>query len=135
MHVAEDLLELDWEGPLAAVSDFPATVLYGAVLTFAVAKGPAVVEAIRSALEPLFGAARERKSLLGPRRLEWSGRVQAEASVRGGQATVRFAQRVKGKRLEEAVHALSEVPEARHLRLQAGVRRFGRSPDSAPLDG
>jgi hypothetical protein len=135
MDVVEDLLELDWEGPLNAVTDFPAMVLYGAALTFAVAKGPAVLEAIRAALEPLFGAPQERKSLLGGRRLEWSGRVNAEATVRGGQATVRFSQRVKGKRLEEAVHALGEVPEARHLRLQAGVRRFGRAPDSAPLDG
>ncbi|MFA5943583.1 MAG: hypothetical protein WC876_03860 [Candidatus Thermoplasmatota archaeon] len=135
MDVVEDLLELDWEGPLAAVADFPAMLLYGAALTFAVAKGPAVLEAIRAALEPLFGSAQERKTFLGGRRLEWSGRMNAEASVRGAQATVRFGQRVKGKRVEEAVRRLAEVPEARHLRLQAGVRRFGRAPDSPQLDG
>ena len=135
VDVAEDILELDWEGPLAAVADFPAMLLYGAALTFAVAKGPAVLEAIRAALEPLFGAPQERSNLFGGRRLEWSGRINAEARVRGGQAVVRFGSRVKGKRLEEAVRRLGEVPEARHLRLQAGVRRFGRAPDSAPLDG
>jgi hypothetical protein len=135
MHVAEDLIELDWEGPLSAVADFPATVLYGAVLTFAVAVGPTVLDAIRAALEPLFGAPQERKRLLAGRRLEWSGRINVEASVRGGQAVVRFASRVKGKRLEDAVHALAAVPGAHHLRLRAGVRRFGPGPDRAPLDG
>jgi hypothetical protein len=133
MDVVEDLLELDWDGPLSAVSDFPALLLYGAVLTFAVGKGPEILHALRAALEPLFGPAAERRRLLGGRRLEWSGRLNAEASVRGGQATLRFAQRVKGKRLEEAVRALAAVPEARHLRLVAGVRRFQERPDSAPV--
>lgn len=135
MDVAEDLLELDWEGPLAAVADFPVLVLYGAALTFAVAKGPALLEAIRAALEPLFGAPQERRTLFGSRRLEWRGRVNAEASVRGGQATVRFGTRVKSKRLQEAVAALADVPEARDLRLRASVRRFGAGKDEAPLDG
>lgn len=133
MDVVEDLLELDWDGPLAAVADFPALLLYGAVLTFAVAKGPDILQAVRGALEPLFGPAAERRSLLGGRRLEWSDRFRAEASVRGGQATLRLAQRVKGKRLEEAVHALAAVPGARQLRLAAGVRRFQERPDSAPI--
>jgi hypothetical protein len=133
MDIVEDLLELDWDGPLSAVSDFPAALLYGAVLTFAVAKGPDLLQALRAALEPLFGPATERRTLLGGRRLEWSGRMNAEASVRGGQATVRLAQRVKGKRLEEAVHALADLPEARHLRLSAGVRRFQERPDAAPI--
>lgn len=133
MDIVEDLLELDWDGPLSAVSDIPASLLYGAVLTFAVAKGPDLLQALRAALEPLFGAATERKPLLGGRRLEWSGRVQAEAFVRGGQATVRFAQRVKGKRLEEAVRALADLPDAHHLRLTAGIRRFQERKDAAPI--
>jgi hypothetical protein len=133
MDVVEDLLELDWDGPLSAVSDFPAVLLYGAVLTFAVAKGPDLLQAVKAALEPLFGSAAERRSLLGGRRLEWSGKVSAEAAVRGGQVSLHLGQRVKGKRLEEAVQALAGLPDARHLRLKAGVRRFQERPDSAPI--
>jgi hypothetical protein len=135
MRVVEDLLELDWEGPLTAIADIPATLLYGAVLTFSVANGPAVIDAVRRSLEPLFGPAAERKSLLGGRRLEWTGRTVAQAEVKRGRATVRLGQRVKSKRLQEAVAALAEVPEARDLRLRANVRRFGRGKDEAPLDG
>ena len=135
MRVMEDLLEVDWEGPLSAVSDVPAAVLYGVVLTFSVAKGPAILKALRSALEPLLGTPEERKSLLSGARLSWNGRVPAEAAVKGGTATVRFGARVKGKRVAEVIDHLATVPEARDLKLRAAVRRFGRGKDEVPLDG
>lgn len=135
MRVAEDLLEMDWEGSLAAVGDVPAALLYGVVLTFSVAKGRDVVAALRKALEPVFGQATERRPLLGGTRLSWDGPLPAEVAVKGTSATVRFGARVKGKRVAEVIAHLAAVPEACDLRLRAGVRRFGRGPDQAPLDG
>ena len=132
MHVREDLLEMEWESPLAAVGDLPALVLYGAVLSLAFAK-PSLA-ALRKALDPLLGEASERKSLFGARRLSWAT-LGAEAQLRGGRAVVRFANRVKGRRLDDVVRRLAELPEARELRLRGSVRRFGKGPDSAPLDG
>ena len=132
MHVREDLLEMEWESPLQAVGDLPALVLYGAVLSLAFAK-PSLV-ALRQALEPLLGEPSERRSLFGGKRLSWST-LGAEAQLRGDRAVLRFANRVKGRRLEDLVRRLAELPEARDLRLQGAVRRFGRGPDSAQLDG
>ncbi|MHB1262706.1 MAG: hypothetical protein ACYC2H_13445 [Thermoplasmatota archaeon] len=131
MHVREDLLDMEWEGPLAAVGDLPALVLYGAVLSFAFA-APSLA-ALREALEPLFGNAEERRSLLR-RTLSWGG-VGAEANLSGGRAVLRFGTRLKGNRLEDVVRRLGDLPEARDLRLRGSVRRFGQAPDSAPLDG
>jgi hypothetical protein len=93
------------------------------------------MEALRRSLEPMFGPAAESKSLLGGHRLEWRGRTVAEARVRRGTATLHFGQRIKAKRLQEAIAALTVVPEARDLRLRAGVRRFGKDADTVPLDG
>jgi hypothetical protein len=132
MHVRDDLLEMDWEGPLAAVGDLPVFVLYGLALSFAFA-GPTLA-ALRAVLDPLFGDASESRSLLGRRRLAWA-RMGAEAQVRGDRAVLRFANRVKGSRLEDVVRQLAELPEARDLRLRASVRRFGKAPDGAQLDG
>lgn len=131
MHVREDLLDMEWEGPLAAAGDLPALVLYGAVLSFAFA-APSLA-ALREALEPLFGTAEERRSLWR-RTLAWGG-IGAEASLSGGRAVVRFGTRLKGSRLQETVRQLAGLPGARDLRLRASVRRFGQAPDSAPLDG
>lgn len=135
MRVIDDLVEMDWEGPLAAVGDVPGVLLYGVLLTFSLAAGPAALEALRRALEPVLGPATERSSLLGGKRLEWSGRTPAEATVRRGHATLRLGARIKGPRLQELVDGLAKVPEARDLRLRAAVRRFGRGKDEGPLDG
>lgn len=135
MRVVDDLVELGWEGPLSSVGDLPAALLYSVVLTFTAA-GPAALEAVRRALEPLLGPAAERRSLLGGGCLAWAGRTVAEAAVsRRGDVELRFGQRVKGRRLEEVVAGLAAVPGARDLRLRAAVRRFGQGADEPMLDG
>lgn len=125
----EDLLELDWDGPLSEVDGIPNPPLHAASLSFKVGDG-ATLETVRDALVPLLGSAEERKTLLGGRRLEWSAKTSAEAQLRRGTVTVRFGQRVKGKRLDDVVRALAVLPEARDLRLKAAVRRFKPAPDA-----
>lgn len=129
MQPTDELLEMDWDGPLAEAGDFPTTFLYGVELSFKVDDG-ATLDAVRDALVPVLGAAEERKSLLGGRRLEWSGKSSAEAALKRGKVRVAFGTRVKGGRAEEAVRALAALPGARDLRLKATVRRFLPRPEA-----
>jgi hypothetical protein len=131
MQRTDDLIELEWDGPLAEVGDIPTTLLYGVELSFAVAKAT-TLEALRQALKPALGDAIERKSLLGGARLEWVGSPSAEAKVRGGKASLRFGTRIKGARVAEAVEHLAGLPGAKDLKLTATVRRFLPRPEAAP---
>ena len=131
MKVMEDQLELDWDGPLHEVDGIPNPPMHGAHLSFKVGDG-ATLDALGDALKPLLGPCEERKTLLGGRRLEWSSKTSAEATLRRGTVSLRFGQRVKGKRLDEVVHALADLPEARDLRLKGAVRRFKPAPDAPP---
>jgi hypothetical protein len=132
MQVSEDVLELDWEGPLSTVGNLPTAPLYGVELVFTCDDGDGTLAAVRGALEPVFGPASERKPFLGKPRLEWTGKTAAEAIVKRGRVLVHFGNRVKGSRVAEIVGHLAEVPGARDLRMKAAVRRFLPRPESAP---
>jgi len=130
MQPTDELLEMDWDGPLAEASDFPTSLLYDVQLAFTV-DDAADLDAMKAALDPLLGPSEEKKSLLGGRRLEWSGKASAEATLKRGKARLSFGTRVKGGRAEDAVHALAALPGARDLRLKATVRRFLPRPEAA----
>src|ERR1041385_2311918 len=123
MQPTDELLEMDWDGPLADASDFPSSLLYDLQLAFTVDEA-ADLDAMKAALDPLLGPGGARKPLRGGRRLEWSGKASAEATLKRGKAKVSFGTRIKGGRAEDVVHALAKLPGARDLRLKATVRRF-----------
>lgn len=135
MRVMEELVELQWATPLEALVDLPGAVLYGLVLTFAHATGPQALAAIRSALGPLLGDAKEHKGLFASR-LEWSGRIPAELAVKKSKATLRVGQRLKPARVAEVIRAVATIPGATDLQLQARIRRFeAPGADGPMLDG
>lgn len=124
MDVVRESFDWAFQGPLADVTGFDGGFLYAATLVFLHAAGPAALQAVLGALDPLLGQPTVQRRRLGGHRLAYAGSLQLEVDLRRKEMRVQLGQRIRGQRLLDLVRALGTVPGARDLRLHAEQRRF-----------
>lgn len=126
----EDITQV-FDGPLSEVTGLPTGLLYAVVLTFAHVAGAQARSAIEQALRPLFGEPAESKDGWFRGRVRYAGQVPAEVKVGKASATVTVERRLRAQKVADLIDALSKVPGAKDLRLEAHRRVFQEPGASA----
>lgn len=134
MHSFRETINLEWETP-AQARNLPTAVLHGLKLTVAHSAGSIPIEGLRSAFTQALGDGPKERRVWRGVELHWGGSIPVRVRAKRNHIHVHALKRVTPKRLKRIVAALSNVPQAGRMRLQAHVRRFRVSDgDSVPME-